>query len=37
MLQNIMFDITQWSSYKAKKWLKEHGFTPIKNEDTTST
>ena len=34
-VQAILFEIDKWSTLSAKRWLRSHGFKPIKKVHTT--
>ena len=35
-IQSVSFGISDWSTNEARKWLKNHNITPIKNVHTTT-
>ena len=35
-IQAVLFEISDWSTNDARKWLKNHNITPIKNVHKTN-
>ena len=35
-IQAVLFGISEWSTNDARKWLKNHNITPIKNVHKTN-